>query len=327
VGLRRTGIDAGASLYPKLTEAWRRSGIPAGQRLHIMIDDNEEEAYHGRYMAQAARAAGIETRLVTRLQGLRYGERGEILDADGVEVRFVWKSWSWETVFDDFNAQLAAQRTPGTPTLSGVLLSEEVTVWEPLWTTLTNNKAILPVLWEMYPDHPYLLRAEFSLSAALKASPEGYVAKPIVGRCGSNVTMVGQDGAVIEQLGGQFDAKEVVYQELRSLPRIHGKSVLVCPWVVSGECGGVVLRVDKGLITTVDSPIECLRVVPCDEPAPAAAEVERAVPTQRPGGVRRNFRRQFRPEGCGRCGGNASAALLRHLAALSQAPADLLWVQ
>lgn len=32
---------------------------------------------------------------------------------------------------------------------------------EPAWKLILGNKAILPLLWEMYPDHKYLLPAYF----------------------------------------------------------------------------------------------------------------------------------------------------------------------
>ena len=260
VGLGRVGINPGLNLAAELEAAWSDAGVPEGGVLHLMLDDDLEEEYHARYVRDAAQRAGLRTRLVKGVQGLRW-EQGKVVDAEGEELRFVWKTWAWETVIDDYR-RVADDRSAGRVlSLSDALLSDRVTVWEPLWTVLAGNKAILPVLWDMYPEHPYLLRAEFELSEALRTHPAGYVAKPIVGRCGSNVTMV-QGDEVLAKVGGKFAAKEVVHQELRPLPRMDGHSVLVCPWVVRGKCAGIVLRVDEALITTVDSPIECLRIVP-----------------------------------------------------------------
>ncbi|WP_172902749.1 glutathionylspermidine synthase family protein, partial [Escherichia coli] len=30
-------------------------------------------------------------------------------------------------------------------------------VFEPLWTVIPGNKAILPILWSLFPHHRYLL--------------------------------------------------------------------------------------------------------------------------------------------------------------------------
>eukprot|EP00656_Telonema_subtile_P040422 TRINITY_DN4549_c0_g1_i2.p1 TRINITY_DN4549_c0_g1~~TRINITY_DN4549_c0_g1_i2.p1 ORF type:complete len:247 (-),score=52.82 TRINITY_DN4549_c0_g1_i2:6-746(-) len=208
-------------------------------------------------MKSAAEAAGLKCKLVCLVEGLHKQSDGVVVDQEGEVVRSVWKTWAWETIFD----QLSAPN--GHLQVADVVLAEGVQTYEPLWTAIPNNKAILPVLWELFPGHRYLLRSEFALSETLKGSPAGYVQKPIVGRCGQGVTMVGTDGRVVASLGTtRFAEKDSVYQELRQLPRTAAGSVLVCPWIIGGRAAGLVLRVDKSLITTVDSPIVCLRIVP-----------------------------------------------------------------
>ena len=39
-------------------------------------------------------------------------------------------------------------------TLVDLLLRPEVMVYEPFWTLIPSNKAILPILWHMFPEHP-----------------------------------------------------------------------------------------------------------------------------------------------------------------------------
>lgn len=301
----RVGEDSGANLWPALVSGWKTAGVPAGACLHLMYDDDREEAYHVRYMAAAARAAGLATKLIQGVEGLAWGGQSgtELLDADGERIQYVWKSWSWETVFDDYTL---GKKSPS-PSLSDVLLSDNVKVWEPLWTTIANNKAILPVLWSMYPNHKFLLESSFELTDSIRSLKNGYVAKPIVGRCGSNVTMVDGTGNEIASLGGKFEKKELVYQEMKALPRSHGRSVLVCPWVVSGMSAGVVLRVDEGLITTVDSPIECLRILPTVEagetPPPDVCRIDESSRTTQGHEKRcRTTRRHFGTHAQGRLG-------------------------
>ena len=60
--------------------------------------------------------------------------------------------------------------------LIDVLLRPEVLVFEPLWTVI-RNKAILPVLWQLFPNHRYLLDTDFEVNALLKQT--GYAVKPI----------------------------------------------------------------------------------------------------------------------------------------------------
>ena len=47
--------------------------------------------------------------------------------------------------------------------LIDVLLRPEVLVFEPLWTVIPGNKAILPILWSLFPHHRYLLDTDFLL--------------------------------------------------------------------------------------------------------------------------------------------------------------------
>ena len=77
-----------------------------------------------------------------------------------------------------------------------------------------SNKAILPVLYELFPDSPYLLRAGF------EPIGETYVVKPIYSREGSNVTIV-QDGRTIAETGGDYTEGPHIYQEFRPLPEFR----------------------------------------------------------------------------------------------------------
>ena len=266
MGIHAVGSSPGAGVHAALVRAWEMAGIPEGKCLHLMVDSGLEEFYHATYMATAANQAGLRTKIIRGLDGLQFAGPGDnfmrVLDGEGELISYVWKTWNWETIFDGVAGlpSVASEKASG-PSLMDVLLDERITVWEPMWSTIANNKAILPVLWELYPHHPNLLAAEFELSAQLKNNTDGYVTKPIVGRCGSNVTMTSASGETIAEIGGKFALKDVIYQQIRNLPNINGKSVLVCPWAVSGQFAGLVLRVDDGLITSVESPVECAVVV------------------------------------------------------------------
>jgi len=84
--------------------------VAEGACLHLMLDDDLEEIYHARYMEEQAQRAGLRTKLVCGVAGLCWGTASDsntrvVVDSDGEEVRFVWKTWAWETVFDEYAAQ------------------------------------------------------------------------------------------------------------------------------------------------------------------------------------------------------------------------------
>ena len=135
-----------------------------------------------------------------------------------------------------------------------------VMVYEPLWTLVPSNKAILPVLWMLYPNHPYLLDTQFELTDGLAG--RGYVAKPIVGRCGANISIYDRNSELVTETAGKFGERDQIYQELFRLPKIGGYNVQLCSFSVDGTFGGACLRVDSSAIITSGSDVLPLRVVP-----------------------------------------------------------------
>ena len=55
---------------------------------------------------------------------------------------------------------------------------------------MLSNKGILPLLWEMFPNHPNLLPAFFEDDARAAELGSSYVRKPLLSREGANVTLV-----------------------------------------------------------------------------------------------------------------------------------------
>lgn len=266
------GRCAGEPLFERLVEAWREAEVDGV--LHIMRDNDLEEIYHALYMRGALEAAGVRTKMITGVEGLGWSDEGRVVDADGERIDWVWKTWAWETALDQLRHELEerldedatrlpnappAERRKRPPRLSDVLLHEEVMVYEPLWTLVPSNKAILPVLWMLYPNHPYLLNSGFELSGALLEG--GYVEKPIVGRCGSNISLYDARRALIGSTGGAFGARDQIYQALWPLPVIDGRSVQIGTFTAAGSLGGACVRLDASPIIRSDSDMLALRVL------------------------------------------------------------------
>ena len=89
----------------------------------------------------------------------------------------------------------------------------------------------------------------------------GYVQKPIVGRCGANISLFDAEDRVIEETSGRFDSPYQVFQELFPLPVIDGDFVQLCTFSAGGTYGGTCVRVDPSMVITTDSDIVALRVV------------------------------------------------------------------
>jgi glutathionylspermidine amidase/synthetase len=270
------GYDPGRKLHELLRDAWRHSDVD--EMLHIMQDDDPEETYHALFMQEAMEEAGIRSKIINGVSSLCWAADGGILDADGQRVRWVWKTWAWETALDQLRAECEADdvkipnyrdgRMPEhPPRLVDVLLRKEVMVYEPLWTLIPSNKAILPVLWSMFPDYPYLLESAYELTDDL--AKKGYVAKPIVGRGGANVSIYDREQHLRAETGGQFDDRDQVYQAYFPLPQAGGYNVQVSTFSAAGRYAGACVRVDESPVINMVSDNIALRVVPDRDLRPA----------------------------------------------------------
>tara|TARA_R110002012_G_scaffold141593_6_gene299373 strand:- start:19 stop:1908 length:1890 start_codon:yes stop_codon:yes gene_type:complete len=266
------GWCPGDEMLENLTEAWKDSEV--GDVLHIMQDRDLEETYHALFMQKAMDAAGIRSKIIKGTSGLKWDDEGWVCDADGVRIKWVWKTWAWETALDqirhdleddaeDIELHRTIDRKTQRPRLVDVLLREEVMVFEPLWTLIPSNKAILPVLWSMYPNSKYLLDTRFELSDEL--AQKGYVVKPIVGRCGANIAIYDRHDNLVSETQGNFDQQDQIYQQLFSLPKINGLNVQIGTFSVGGSYGGAGVRVDASPILTTNSDLLPLRVIPDEE--------------------------------------------------------------
>ncbi|MEM5549536.1 bifunctional glutathionylspermidine amidase/synthase [Pseudoalteromonas neustonica] len=263
----KTGVDAGHDLFKDLVKAWRKSEVKG--LIHILQDDEPEEHYHALFMKEAIEAAGFECKVIIGLKSLRWDDSGNIVDADGEKLNFVWKTWSWETALDQIRQECEAEQSQGddfepqwqagkTPRLVDVLLRKNVMVFEPLWTLIPSNKAILPVLWSLFPNHRFLLNTAFALNDELLQT--GYVVKPIVGRCGANIQLVDEQQQVIEKTVGHFAAQDQIYQQLFALPKVGDYFVQICSFTAAGKYAGAGVRVDKSMIINGQSDCMALRV-------------------------------------------------------------------
>ena len=131
----------------------------------------------------------------------------------------------------------------------GQYLMSAQTLWlEPPWKMLLSNKAILPILWELYPGHPNLLEAHFDEPGALASR----VRKPLLGREGANITMHRPEGEL--QTDGDYGSEGFVYQDLARIASFDGKYPVVGSWLIGHEPGraaaGIGVRESDTPITT-----------------------------------------------------------------------------
>lgn len=117
---------------------------------------------------------------------------------------------------------------------------------EPAWKSIISNKALLPMLWQMFPEHPNLLPAYF---ADNNPPPlDSYVVKPLFSREGANIRIV-DNGKEIASADGPYGEEGMIIQQFHPLPKFEGNYTLVGSWLVNDQAAGICIREDKELIT------------------------------------------------------------------------------
>jgi glutathionylspermidine synthase len=127
---------------------------------------------------------------------------------------------------------------------ANILTDNNKTFWiEPAWKMILSNKAILPILWDLYPDCPYLLPAYFDGGRLTD-----YVKKPILSREGANIELM-QAGELLQQTAGDYGKEGYIYQQLFKLPVYDGCYPVVGSWIIGQEPAGIGIREAGNLVT------------------------------------------------------------------------------
>lgn len=233
------GWDQWNSLHERLVAAWRRH-LPRlpNRRVHFAYTADEasgEDLMTVTYLRETANQAGLSTATLTMEEIGWDHDRGRFVGPGREPLTTVFKLYPWEWMFAERFGPLA-------------LGNLHATGWiEPPWKCLLANKAILAILWELFPGHPNLLPAFLDGPGALTA----YARKPIFGREGANVALVTPSSSYAQP--GPYGAEGWVYQEYAPLPDVDGRYPVLGAWVVDGEAAGMGIREADTLITTNQS--------------------------------------------------------------------------
>ncbi|MFJ6504994.1 glutathionylspermidine synthase family protein [Streptomyces sp. NPDC091879] len=238
---RFPGADQWNSLHERLVAAWKKQGalLPPGSPLHFAhsaADELGEDLMTVAYLKETAEQAGLATDWISMEEIGWDSLSGRFVDNRLRFIRSCFKLYPWEWLTADrFADHVLDTLDNGGGTGS--------TLWiEPAWKMLLSNKALLAILWELYPGHPNLLPAYLDGPREL-ARTNGYVAKPLLGREGDGVTIhePGADPVVREEA--------CCYQQLAPLPSFDGNRVVLGAWVVEDAAAGLGIRESSGLIT------------------------------------------------------------------------------
>jgi len=220
-------------IHEQLIESWAAlKPYLKGSILHFSCaKETLEDLTNVEYLRDTALQAGIQTKLIY-IDDIGWAGNG-FVDLEGTPIRSIFKLYPWEWLSrEDFGVHIVADPNRAQ--------------WiEPSWKMLLANKAILPVLWELFPNHPYLLASYYNRPTHLMH----FVKKPILSREGANITMY-YDGQEIYHTEGEYGDEGHIYQELATLYRAQTGFSIIGSWVIGQESCGISFRESDMPITT-----------------------------------------------------------------------------
>ena len=220
------------SLHEKLIANWRALAVTwsADTPVYFTCDgDSEEDCGNLDYLRDVATQAGVDARSIV-VEDIGWdATAGRFVDNGDNPINVLFKLYPWEwMVADAFGANL---------------LMSSVVVIEPAWKMLLSNKGILPILWELFPEHENLLPAVFG-SGRIDGD---FVEKPLLSREGGNVVI--HRGGQTLAADGTYGSEGVIRQAYVDIPRFGDDYVTIGSWVIGDAPAGIGLREDGSPIT------------------------------------------------------------------------------
>lgn len=221
------------SVHERLVDYWKylKPYLHEGILHFTCVKQSLEDLTTAEYMRDCAIQAGIPTKLVF-IDDIGWNqEECEFVDLEDQEINNIFKLYPWEWMVNE-------------PFFDQLLLNPEVYWIEPAWKMILSNKAILPILWKLYPNCPYILECYFEEENRLN----DYVKKPIYSREGANISIV-KNGQVVEETRGIYGKEGFICQQNFNIPRFESKIPIIGSWIIGQQPSGMGIREDDSLIT------------------------------------------------------------------------------
>lgn len=212
------------SMEQQLVAAWRATRI--SRIVFLMLDEGGEgatvEKDSRQLLKRTAEQAGIEVMLMS--ESVMQTDHEYLRTPDGAKIdhlllaedRYAMLEHGYFSCFNPARIRLI----------------------EPAWRTLLSHKAVLAQMWDLFPDHPNLLRTSFDASRMEGA----YVSKPALGWGGQNITLHSADKP--QHSEGRLGAHPMIHQQHAPLACHDGYYSVAGVWMIHGEPAGLSIRED-----------------------------------------------------------------------------------
>jgi glutathionylspermidine synthase len=172
--------------------------------LFSSVSGNDEEEATTRLLQQMATDAGFVTHFEF-LNDVHFDEDG-IYDKEGNNYEYWFKLYPWEDIATD-EPELATL-------LTQIVQNQKAIILNPAYTLLFQSKGMLKILYDLFPQSPYLLETSFT-----PLQNKTYVEKPVFSREGANVKIINSENEILASVTGEYDNYKKVYQEYIEFPQ------------------------------------------------------------------------------------------------------------
>ena len=170
--------------------------------LFTSIRGNAEEENTVRLLQHIANEAGYETEFAYMDDVEFESEEGISYQDESYELWF--KLIPWEDI--------ALEESDLAMLLTNIIKNQKAIIFNPAYTLLFQSKGLLKILWDLYPNHPLLLKSSFEPLEGQKQ-----VKKPIFGREGGNVSILDENASELESVDGDYANHKMLYQAYTQL--------------------------------------------------------------------------------------------------------------
>jgi glutathionylspermidine synthase len=227
------GADQFNSIHEHLVTKWKDLIDHVHQPTYFGCESSDEDWMTIEYLRDTAKQAGLRTEAILMAAIGWNAKKRQFVDSENCTMETIFKLYPWELLVSDHFGKYALE------------CMDAVQWIEPIWKMLWSNKALLAVLWEMYPRHELLLPAYLDGPRDMVS----WVRKPLLGREGANVT-VRLMGITVEDTKGRYNDGGFVYQQYIDLNPLGSQRIVLGSWLIDGEPCGMGIREPDGYVTT-----------------------------------------------------------------------------
>ena len=221
------------SIHEKLIAYWTylKDYLLPGTLHFSCVKESLEDLTNTEYVRDCAIQAGLNTKLIYIDDIGANDALKSFVDVEEEPIKNIFKLYPWEWLIEEEFGQMITSD------------AQQCNWIEPAWKMILSNKALLPILWQLYPNHEYLLPAYFDVHGMAN-----FAKKPKLSREGANIDIVENNNSSLHTTG-EYGKEGYIFQELFTLPKHDNNYPVIGSWIIGQEPAGMGIRESDTLIT------------------------------------------------------------------------------